>query len=438
MKSKHINYPFFAWHKNQFHPQFLNSRFKKEWLSKLSPNLMKENTESARVYFNPRYFSKKTPPSSAFSLHRLLTKTAAISVEGDRAGHFQDGTPFPDPLFFSRLKPGSPEGLSPEERLLASKKVITSTSSVLAVGGYPYHNPRENLAKPFQAGVISLVGSQFENTYLQYKMFMMDPHQQQVESRLFEHLYGDTPKDYESAQKALKNYDLNDDLQRLRHGLFFIARNSSGYFYTTPFKKNALIFHQTAYFNGLVEDVFLSLASTNKMAEYARKPAYLKATAVGMGFFARIDGAYDIRSYLFPVYLRAFKHVLENHSFSHIKCIEFPVFEEKGQNSFSLIFGNQTSINGIEVHQSTLDVLAFSDAQKEQYYLCVLNPSDSNAFPGNEWGYGSVESAIGNNTTIRMDQVYLTNPDIIAPEKHIGIPMDNHDFKYQPFKSGRT
>ena len=307
---------------------------------------------------------------------------------------------------------------------------------MLVVGGYPYHHPRKNLAKPFQAGVISLVGSQFENTYLQYKMFMMDSHQQHIESGLFEHLYQDTPKDYESAQQALKSYDMNDDVQRLRHGLFFIARNSYGYFYTTPFKKNAIIFHHKAYFNGLIEDVFLSLASANQMAKDAGKPAYLKATAVGMGFFARIDGVYDIGAYLFPLYLQAFKHVLENYSFSNIKCIEFPIFEEQRQNNFKFVFGRQTTINGIEIHQDRLDVLAFSDEQKEQYYPCVLNPSDSNAFPGNEWGYGSVESAIGNNTTIRMDQVYLTNPHMTAPEKHLGISMDTHDFNYQPCNSG--
>lgn len=436
MKSQKAGYQFFTGHKNQFHAQYLNNQFKKEWLSKLPPSLMMDNAESVRVYFNQHYFPQKISSGSAFSLHRLLTKTAAISVEGDRVGHFQDGTPFPDAYFFSRLKPGAPEGLAPQERLLAAKKVITSTSSVLVVGGYPYHYPRKNLDNPFQAGVISLVGSQFENTYLQYRMFMMDPHQRHIEPGLFAHLYNDTPKDYESAQQALKNYDRNDDLQRLRHGLFFIARNSSGYFYTTPFKKNAIIFHHTAYLNGQIEDLFLSLASANQMAEEAGKPAYLKATAVGMGFFARIDGVYDIGAYLFPLYLQAFKHVLENHAFPNIKCIEFPIFEEQRQNNFKSVFGNQTTINGIEVRQNSLDVLAFSDKQKEQYYPCVLNPSDSNAFSGNEWGYGSVESAIGNNTTIRMDQVYLTNPHLTAPEKHIGIAMESHDFKYQSFNSG--
>ena len=125
MKSQKIGYQFFTRYKNQFHAQFLKDRFKKEWLSKLPPDLMKKNTESVRVYFNEHYFPHKIPPGSAFSLHRLLTKTAAISVEGDKAGHFQDGTPFPDAGFFARLKSGAPEGLSPKERLLSSKKVIT-------------------------------------------------------------------------------------------------------------------------------------------------------------------------------------------------------------------------------------------------------------------------------------------------------------------------
>ena len=54
---------------------------------------LKLSRESVRVYLNSHYMDSTT-------CQRLLSKTTAVSLSGDREGFFQDGTPFPgDPDF---------------------------------------------------------------------------------------------------------------------------------------------------------------------------------------------------------------------------------------------------------------------------------------------------------------------------------------------------
>lgn len=414
------------------HQEYLKS-LAKTWKSEISLAQSERNKESTKVFFNNRYFPVDLGknPDNPFSLHRLLTKTAAISIDGDKDGYFQNGQPFEKPNFFANLKPGDARGLSPEERLIASKKIVASNSTALAVGGYPHTIPREDLEKPFQVGIFSQVGPQFENNYLHYRSFFMDPVQDISNNPYLTHLYEGTPTDFKSATAALGNYDSNGDLRRLTDGIFYIGRNKSGDFCTTLFSKNALIFNRKAYFNSMVEDIHLNLIAVDNMAEAAKKPGLLKATGVGLGYFAKIDCAYDIHSYLLPIYLNAYKYVLENYSFPHIEVIEFPIFKEEDEAVFDIIFNGQDEINHIAVSEAPRDVLAFTDEEKEKYYVAVVNPSDSNAFPGNEKGYGSVESSAGNNTTLRTDQVYLTNPRILNPENQIGIDID-HDLQAIP------
>lgn len=411
-----------------FHNNYLQS-LEKTWLSKIPAETSQKNKKSVKVFFNQKYFpdSLGTDPDTSYSLSRLLTRTAAISVDGDKAGYFQNGEPFKEKDYFAKLQPGDPKGLSPQERLIASKKIITSNSSVMAVGGYPHTIPRQNLKKPFQIGLLSQVGAQFENSYLHYRAFIMDPYQDIIEHPHLKHLYEDTPTDFRSAAAVLAKYDSNGDLFRPRDGLLYIARNTSGHFYRTFFNKNAIIFNRKAFFNSLVEDIHLALIAVDQMAEKEKKPAFLKATGVGLGFFAKINCAYDIHGYLLPIYLHAYKHVLETYSFPHIKVIEFPIFGDEEENTYDLVFNGQSKINHIEVSHFARDVLSFTDKEREEYYVCAINPSDSNAFPGNEQGYGSVESALGNNTTIRTDQVYLTNTALLNPENQIGINLSEEN-----------
>jgi Domain of unknown function (DUF4804) len=382
-------------------------------------SLISRSKASSRVYYQPNYFGSNE------SLKRLLTKTAAVSVHGDAMGNFRDGAPFGKVDYFSRLQDGSENGLSPDERLLASKKIQASKSWAFSVGGYPYNNPRKKLDTPFPVGIFSLSGSQFENAYLQARMFFLDKYQKQITlPDTFNPLYDDTPTTYEQALKELGEYDVSENFQRLRLGFSFLTRSSDGNFGHSLFRGNSVIFHSTAYYRYVLEDVALLLNSVNHMAQEEGKPAYLKATLVGMGFFAKVDGCYDIHHALMSNYFRAFKSLLEKNDYPHIAKIEFPIFDENDQQSYGNVFDEEEKINGIEVNHMSRDVLAFTNKELNDYFVCAVNPSDSNSYPGNEWGDGSVESAcFGNNTTLRVDQVDVANPDMLTRT----VALDNED-----------
>lgn len=51
----------------------------------------------------------------------------------------------------------------------------------------------------------------------------------------------------------------------------------------------------------------------------------------------------------------------------------------------------------------------------------VVNAGDCFAFPGNERGYGSVEAMLGENTSLRRNQVYLYNPWLLHEGNHVTL-----------------
>ncbi|WP_277619286.1 hypothetical protein [Legionella norrlandica] len=217
-------------------------------------------------------------------------------------------------------------------------------------------------------------------------------------------------------------------MSRIRIGLPYLARSSKGTFYPSFGKSNAVIFLAEAYKRYQLEDISLLLASVNQSAKEAGKPALLKATAVGMGFFAKINCSYDIQHLLFPYYLRAYKQLLTEQKYPWITKIEFPIFGELQQEQFDAIFADY---NGhVKVYQSTRDVLAFSESETEKFLPAVINPSDAFSYIGNEWGYGSVESMIGNNSSLRLDQVPHANPLLLEPSHHVGVQI-NDDYSVE-------
>ena len=400
------------------------------FLKAIPSSLVTATQNSVRVFYNQRYF-KDPLATTPYSINRLINNTAAVSVAGDRDGYFQDGTPFTDKNFFAQLKPGDSRGLAPEERLLSPKKMITSISHVFAAGGYPAHNPRELVSNSFPVGIISWPGCQFENTYLQYRLFFMDRFSQNLNNPHFTHLYTNSPTNFEQAYRELDSQDPGWQLKRPRIDLLFIARNEeSGKFYTSLFKKNAIIFHAQAYMNSLKEDVILALCAANKMAEEDGRPAFLKATGVGMGHFSKIDCSYPIHGYLQPLYLKAYKNVLEEYRFPHIAAIEFPLFDEADQALFDEEFADTQIINRIQLSKSMRDALAFNETEKKKFCLLVLNPSDSNAYPGNEPEDASLEACIGNNSTLRIDQIPW-NPRFNERSIYVGVSIkDKEEYQY--------
>lgn len=397
--------------------------------NQFTPEALKKSQASVRVYANDLYINNTIKPCHSLSLNRALTKTAAVAVHGDRHGLFQDGTPFPnDQQYFTQLKSGDPRGLSPEERLLAGKKIIASNSLVLATGGYPFMNPKQLLKKPMEIGIFSQAGAQFEMPYLHYQLFVLDPHQSSLPPTPFSHFYTGLPTTYSEANHAFDLNHFNPNFSLLRQGFSFLSRRTTGDFYQSFYKKDALILLNKAYQKHLFEDTALMLAAVNEFAKEQGKPAFLKATAVGMGFFAKIDCTYTIQHHLYPYYLRSFRDLLKTGQYPHIAKIEFPTLSEPLEELYKYIMTEET-YGGVDVAKSMRDVLTFTDKEQEQFYICVVNPSDANALPGNEWSYGSVEPMIGLNTSLRADQVYLMNENVLSPEHQRMVHIDTETYK---------
>ena len=194
-------------------------------------------------------------------------------------------------------------------------------------------------------------------------------------------------------------------------------------------RANAVVFLSKAYERSYIqEDILLLLTAVNESAKQAGKPAFLKATAVGMGFFAQVNCEYDISHHLYPYYLRAFRDLLATGLYPHIAEVEFPLFSDLFEQFYNGIFITN-SYGGVRVSQSRRDVLKFSEEECDKYYLCVVNPSDANALPGNEWTSTSVEASIGNNTSLRFDQVYLMNPEVLNSANFIPVEIDQKNFR---------
>ena len=56
------------------------------------------------------------------------------------------------------------------------------------------------------------------------------------------------------------------------------------------------------------------------------KRGWLKATAVGMGFFTQLASVGNISHLLFPLLLEAWRLVLTRGSWPHVAVVEFPDF----------------------------------------------------------------------------------------------------------------
>lgn len=213
------------------------------------------------------------------------------------------------------------------------------------------------------------------------------------------------------------------ELRNISLGFYKLARHTNGKFHTSMFSNNHVIFLSDAYQRYLDEQIALLLSAVNHTAKQIVKLALLKATATGMGFFAKVDGVYDINHLLFPHFLRAFQTLLNTKQYPWIKEVEFPIFSDLGDEFFKMIFIGP-KVGTTKVTSSKRDVLKFDKKEQEEYYPCVINPGDVNAFPGNGWSLTGVEPAIAHSSSLRFDQVYLVNPNLLSPKHHIPVHID--------------
>lgn len=414
-------------------PRLVIDRFKiPTFTASIFPSLMtkkfntiaeskQKNFDKVKVFYNMDAFNNNLQGDKPFSLERTITKVAAVDVEASNFGQMTNKTTWPGRDFFMKLKAGDARGLSPEERILARHKIIASEATIFRFGGYPHNNPIHTLKTPQQAYVFTMAGLQFEHPNLDYRHFIIDGYNQ--------------PKRYVEIQTQLYNKKL-ETMQRfypVKSGLLrYIVRDvETGKFSTSFFQKNVILFDRDAYFNNLVEAFILLFSSVEKMVD-PHKKTYLKLPFMGMGYFAKIDCAYDIKNLLTPIYITALEHVLKHKNFAGLDTIEIPVFDEETQIIIDLFVKNNNSkINNVNlIFLPFNDVLNFTGINETEYNLCVLNPGDANSLPGNEVGYSpnhptSVESAIGNNTDIRTVQNFMLNDNLVNPKNWVGVSVSS-------------
>lgn len=414
------------------------------------------NNSTVRVFFTKGHFSPEhlipgdtTTPNS---LHRILTKTLAVTTGGDKnistqlgrtrisnsqtgeiAGHPRD------------VEPGHPDALSPSERLFARKKIIASEATVVSYGGYGCE--KTDYESPIKVIISSKAAPQFENDYLEYQHFILDPRQnaeQQLGTNFHKRYSGSKIIPAHShVINSLTNTDTDDRYLKLKtngsdHYITRSAENGSYNMTADQNNPNILLLDQKAYLCSLIEDFATELAAIDRMvAEKNRrdgtnKSGYFKATLAGTGFFARIEAMYNISSNLFPLIFKAYRYVLDNYKFANIGFVEFPLFGALAEDNFAREFasyipkdGGIRVIQGVHTPGKGRGALDFTHViARKDLIFCASNPADSNSLVGNELGYASVEAAMGNNSDIRISQVYLTNPELLELINHYAVAID--------------
>lgn len=293
-----------------------------------------------------------------------------------------------------------------------SGQVIASYNRIYATGGFPVGAPRV-YREPLPCVIISAAGAQFEMTNLEWQDFLIEPESEPTTRPLFPHYYPHTG----SVIPTFSELEQCQRGQKVVVGGKILQKDDYIWVGTRPLALNA-----RAFLTSMAEDVRLILAAFDTLVKKSqstspqRKLGLFKATALGMGFFARNARFHSgtIAPHLAKLLLTAYETVLKSYAFPHIAVIEFPDFM-KGQ------YSPRFTCKDIEIRCTQRDVLDFTAQEAQMFVLGVLNAGDCFCIPGNEPGYQSVEAMIGNNTDLRIVQAYYHNPQLLDKSRHIGI-----------------
>ena len=379
-----------------------------------------DNAESVRVVFR-----KGQSPQE---IVELLTKTAVRSTNGDR-----------DLL---RLRDPSYHLLTDEERRRKRYSMVkVGRVTLTAKGGY--NGPRERLEKPVFVHVVSAAAQQFEKYGMSEELDVADfivKRSNTTQRRplfpewyaggiipSFQELQGDWEKKEKQVQiaqfrgekppsdKVMAHEDDPASVQaqcvRLRNGEFFLMR--------------ALRQSTHLYLKDLV------LPAIYVVLQKSSAPLYLKATAIGAGFFASLgiqkQFQTSLRKYIIEALIQSYIQLIKEGSFPPGSVIEFPYYkldeipkdllQAAGERKVEIVwqenrdvcdFSLTTSVGGRQIDPST-------------YTRFLLNPEDAFAFSGNESDPSSVDAMVGNNSDLRMVFNWHFNHLLLDPSRYIPV-----------------
>lgn len=397
------------------------------------------NLKSVSVYYLNHIFK-----NNINIIPKLITDVPLIAVNGDQSIRLQNGTNLYSPSPLDQINKYNL--ISPRERRLSRKKVIASNCQVFGYGGFKSSMFATMYCKPQSCIIITCAGAQFETYYLEYIDFIIDKHRMESMDHVTSNVnvnISDNNND-EMDEPLFAHYYTNGIMQPSYKD---VINNTGNGNYKQSISKidNNLYLNSGAYFRSMCEDVLLYLHTFNDMVEKEleleiqlqlqgnkagkdvkkKRKGYLKATAVGMGFFSVLpDMSTNISNILVNYLLSAYYYVLKNFGdkFEYIKVIEFPDFMNGYYclNDYIQDYDDDSNddsenINGIEIkHTMYNDLLCNLDFLNEQGLIVgVLNAGDCFCIPGNEMSYASVESMIGNNSDLRFVQSYIQNKHVL-------------------------
>ena len=349
----------------------------------------KSFNSSFRVYYLPRYIAKS-------EIRRLITQVPYICTAGDSYIQTQD---LEVQESLSAARENFPGLINNQERRLSRCKCIASIAKCYAVGGFKSKVKPLPKSEIFDCIVVSGAGPQFEATYLDFADFILTEESHRNRLSRYSH-FGHISESWTDIVKAAEK---KED---------FTPIGSGG--------SIEFVFHKGGYLVSMAECMHLWLTAFNDMVPMVskRKSGYLKISAIGCGFFSDVARANtNIGTILMPILVKATETALKQHQYQSIAVIEFCDFSKTG--AFA---PTQKEISSVElIHGPRADILDFSSEVKEEMVMGLLNPSDCFACIGNETQYLSVESMIGDNTTIRSTQCYIWNEQCLNEEKYIAV-----------------
>ena len=349
-----------------------------------SEEAARELKNTVRLYYSSKYIKPSELPN-------LIVRVPFVCIAGDSHIVTQDQVQraFDDAKAAFRL-------ISNEERRLSRNKCTASVAKVYATGGYKTTLKPLPKDDSFECIVISGAGPQFEAVYLDYADFIITPEGSKRLSQ-YAHL-GEIPDKWQEVLEACKD--------------------GSGRF--SELDGYDVVFHRAGYLASMTECMHLWLTAFNDMVTRTGngRTGYMKISAIGAGFFSDVaDIGINIAYLVMPLLQEAVEAAIMNHTYSHIAALEFPDFSGK-----DLFRPRRPEVKGIKlIHAPRQDVMEFSEDVRKQYVLGILNPGDCFACVGNELGYSSVESMIGNNSTIRTTQCYIWNECILDERNYISV-----------------
>jgi len=375
----------------------------------------KMNADSVQVFHND-----KLVPSEILE---LLTKTAVRTTNGDLDLLLQNGHKTMEPqdkAYFLNDQ---------ERRIKRSSMVLAGRVTVTAKGGY--NSPREKLDKKISVIFVNTAAPQFEkygmkDGELEVVDFIVKkgaPSHQDFEKQwkivdgqiaLYKARGSKAPLDSLRNDKGLlilheeHPRSLEADVVRLRNGDFYLM---------STFKEE-----METYLKDLV------LPSIKQMVAGDGRPTYLKATALGAGFFASLGLNHNfqtsLQKYILESLLKTYERLINQGQFNKGDVIEFPFYNVK---SMPQSLKDAAANAGVEViWRKNRDLLDFSPVTSVQnkpinpelFNRVVLNAGDSFSFGGNEGASESVEAMFANNSDLRMVSNWHFNPNILDLKRY--------------------